>query len=124
MSRLTKPIIATMTVEEIEAEIAVALSDITHIRAQVDAAKAEHKQGGGYADAGWFARANTAMHIRGQEHQLLQLEFAKKRKAANEIKAKLANQDFERRFMFNAKRILPAETYQAIMVTTQAESQP
>jgi len=112
-----------MTAEEIEAEISAVLRDIAQIRAQIDMAKAEQRQSGEYADAGWFARANTALHFRGREHQMLQLEFAKKRKAANELKAKLANQDFERRFMFNAKRILPPETYQAIMLTTQAESQ-
>ena len=35
-------------------------------------------------------------------------------------RAKRENEEFERRFMFNAKRVLPPETYQAIMVTTQA----
>lgn len=121
MSKLTKDLIAAMTPEEIESEILIALRDINQIRAQIDMAKAEHKQGAGYANASWFARANTALHIRGREHQMLQLEFSKKRKAANEIKAKRDNEEFERRFMTNAKRVLPPETYQAIMVTTQAE---
>ena len=121
MNKLTKDLISSMTVEEIESELLIAIRDINQIRAQIDMAKAEHKQGAGYANASWFARATAAMHIRGREHQMLQLEFAKKRKAANEIKAKRENEEFERRFMFNAKRVLPPETYQAIMVTTQAE---
>lgn len=120
-ARLSKELIAALTMEEIEAELDRALTDMNNIRAQIDRAKAEQKQGMGYSDADWFARANTALHIRGREHQNLQLEFKRKRKEANEAKARAGNATFERQFMLNAKQILPPETYQAIMTMTQME---
>jgi len=120
MPKLTRELIAVMTAEEIESELSAALNDMTQIRAQLDSAKALARQNGNYADANWFARATTALHIRGREHQMLQLEFAKKRKAANRAQGV----QFERQFMYAAKRILPDEMYQAIIRAAHAEVSP
>lgn len=123
MRTLNATLMNSMTLAELETEIDCVTRDISQIKAQIDLAKAGQKQSGVYADAGWFARANTALRIRGREHQMLLFIAGKKRKEANVARSNAQGAEFERRFMWNAKQALPPETYQAILRMTQREFQ-
>jgi len=137
MRKLPPALIRSMTLAELETEIDRVARDILEIKSQIDLAKVGQKQNGVFADADWFARANTALRIRGREHQSLMFIAGKKRKDENmaqatkipagpasieraRAKAERASR-FDTRFVTIAERCLPAETYRAILEMTKRE---
>jgi len=62
-----------MTLDEAEARHEEVMLEMAGIKAQIAAAKAHVHTTGEYADAGWFAKASSALRYKQAEHQRLQL---------------------------------------------------
>ena len=136
MRKLTPALIHSLTLAEREVESDRISRDILEIKSRIELAKAGQRQNGVYADPDWFARANTALRIRGREHQMILFVSGKKRKEENisrasapasetsierlRVKAERAAR-FDTRFVAIAERCLPRDTYEAILQMTKRE---
>jgi hypothetical protein len=86
-------------------------ASIASIKSQITAAKSKAAVYGQYADHDWFVRVNDALNHKRREHQRLQFELGR---VNREIKAAGAKA-FDARFIDVARKMLPKETYVAIL---------
>ena len=106
---------AEHTVEEIRAILDDLMGRKIAIDAQVADAKRAFASGGKAANREWLNRAERAQHMTGRDIHYWQGELGRVRKAE-----KLANAArMEASFIEQARRLLPPETFMAIMMATQ-----
>ena len=109
-SKETKDIamdIQSMTTKEIESKLDQLTVDLTKIRVQIQEAKSRAVLDGKYADVNWYKRVTIALKMKGRDHQLLQIEYGKRRRAE---RAKVAA-TFEKAFVDAARLLLDQETF-------------
>lgn len=112
-------IIENMSDAEIENRLAEVTEEIAQIKTQIGAAKAEAAATGNYADRDWFLRANHALRMKGREHQLLQTEHGKRRKAVRRD----FNARVERAFIDVARRRLDPELFSEMWSEAMSEGE-
>lgn len=81
--------------------------DMAEIKGQIANAKATAVSSGVYADANWFAKANTALKHKQVTHQIIQREMSDRRKA----KQKDNNRDLAVCFMDCAREVMDPEDF-------------
>ena len=111
-----KPLVMPATLEECEAVMERLSADCTAIRIQVDAARANQKTTGRYADANWFHRANTALRWMNRDRQRLQEHMAKLRRSERQS---LVQQRDALLIAFLREHVTP-EVFQACVDKTRA----
>jgi hypothetical protein len=87
--------------------------EIADIKSQLDKAKARHKLEGVWAEASWFARANSALRHKQRERQALQIDLGKINRLIHGKRGALGT-DENRLFVYAAKRLLTEEQYMDI----------
>lgn len=93
--------------EELQDRMTVLLEDTAKIRYQLEEAKSIVAEGGEYSDSEWFRKATFALRMKGVEQQVIQMEFARrKRQRQNNL---------EQSFIKAAKSILEPDLFQEIM---------
>lgn len=108
---------ADHTAEEIRAILDDLMGRKIAIDAQVADAKREFAAGGKAANREWLNRAERAQHMTGRDIHYWQGELGRVRKAE-----KLANAArMESNFIEQARRLLPPQTFMAIMTACQGE---
>ncbi len=106
---------AEKTSDEIRAILDELMGKKIAIDGQVADAKREFASGGRAADREWLNRAEHAQRMTGQGIHYWQGELARARKAEKQANA----QSMERNFIEQARRMLPSETFMAIMTAAQ-----
>lgn len=86
--------------------------DLADIKAQLGNAKAQAILGK-YSDPVWFQKASNAARFKGRQSQLLQEELACRNKADSRA--------FEKAFVDQARLLLPAPVFSAVLDATHAK---
>lgn len=102
--------VKNMSTEDIERRLGDVTAEIAEIKAQLGEAKSIAAETGEYSDADWFNRANLALRLKGREHQALQMEHGRRRKAER----RAYNASIERAFIDAARLRLDATTFRML----------
>lgn len=64
-------------IDQIDQEVAQILLDMSHIKMQIETAKAKQQMDGVHSDKHWLSRAKYALRLKGAAHQELKVERGK-----------------------------------------------
>jgi len=103
--------IKNISTEDIEKRLSGITAEMAQIKAQIGNAKGYAAATGEYANSQWYNKANLALRIKGREHQALQLEYGKRRRAER----RAYNANVEQNFIQVARLHLDTAKFQEIM---------
>ena len=101
-------------------QITFVAGSLTRLRAQIDAAKGDRLSYGERSDPQCWAKANAAKQLKGQQHQVLQRELGRVRRAIKTAGGKRTMNDH---FRDAAREIIPRELYEDIVSVASARYQ-
>jgi hypothetical protein len=99
--------IKDMSVDELEKRLDEVVVEISHIKTQLEFAKADYDRTGVKADQTWYFTAKRALRLRGREHQGVMVELSQRKK---QIRCE-RNSTIERKFLDLARVRLPKEDF-------------
>jgi len=107
------------TADELLDRAEVIANTLAQIKNQIAEAKSKARTNGERVDDEWLTKAGVALRMKGAEHQRLLRRIATARKKEREAKGAT----FGKRFIDEARRVLDAHTYRAIMTAAHQDEE-
>lgn len=111
--------VTEISTEELERRLHGVTQELAEIKTQLDFAKSDAAETGNYSDPDWFNRARHAARMKGREHQLIQTELGKRKKAER----RAFNTNMERYFIDAARRELEPHLFSRLWAEATANAE-